>query len=232
MDNEEQAAEAGTHSYRWPPLESNPEIINKYMYKVGMDADWALHDMFGLDEELLCMVPQPCVGVVATIERVDKADGKPGAGYDSTVCPFYMKQSSKLDNACGIIACIHTVLNNQAEVKVSGESILGRFITGSKDLNPAERAKYLEDFTDFQREHVSSAGEGETQIGDTKHHFVTFVPGPNGELIELDGTKDGPAIIQEHCENFLLGVATEIKRRISEGKITGSLNMMAFCKAT
>ena len=66
-----------------------------------------------MDEDLLAMVPQPCVGVIAAIDRENKNDGKPGDGDTSTLVPFYMKQTGKLDNACGIIACIHTILNHE-----------------------------------------------------------------------------------------------------------------------
>jgi len=66
--------------------------------------------------------------------------------------------------------------------------------------------------------------------GETKHHFVAFVKGTNNQLIELDGTKDGPAIIDENCEDLLKGVAAEIKRRLGDGKITDSLSLIALCK--
>jgi ubiquitin carboxyl-terminal hydrolase L3 len=52
----------------------------------------------------------------------DKAKGDPflpGA--------FFMKQTQKLDCACGIIACIHAVLNNQESIALDPDTILGRF---------------------------------------------------------------------------------------------------------
>jgi len=98
--------------FHWPPLESDPEIFSSYMKKIGMATDWNFSEIFGLDDELLMMVPQPCAAVIATIERVDRDDGKPGAGEDAPVASFYMKQTGKLDNACGIIACLHSILNN------------------------------------------------------------------------------------------------------------------------
>lgn len=219
--------------FHWPPLESDPEIFSSYMKKIGMATDWNFSEIFGLDDELLMMVPQPCAAVIATIERVDRDDGKPGAGEDAPVASFYMKQTGKLDNACGIIACLHSILNNQSQISVGNDTILGRFISGTAEKTPAERATFLEEYKEFQDEHASQAGEGQSAMpseGETKHHFVAFVKGTNNQLIELDGTKAGPAIIEENCEDLLKGVATEIKRRLADGKISESLSLIALSK--
>ena len=39
-----------------------------------------------------------------------------------------MKQTSTLDNACGIIACLHAIFNNQDKVPVESDSILGKYL--------------------------------------------------------------------------------------------------------
>ena len=63
------------------------------------------------------------------------------------------------------------------------------------------------------------------------HHFVAFIRNANNQLIELDGTKDGPAVIEEECDNVLKGTAKELQRRLAEGIITESLSVMALAKA-
>ena len=219
--------------FHWPPLESDPTIFTDYMKKIGMSSDWQICEIFGLDDDCLGFVPQPCLAVIATMERIDKADGKPGAGKDSTIVPFYMKQTGKLDNACGIIAMLHSILNNTQHISLGEESILQKLLTDSASLNADERATYLEEFKDFQTEHASYASEGQSAMpsrDETKHHFVAFIKGPNDELIELDGTKDGPAVISEHCEDLLKSVAVEIKRRIEDKNISESLSLMALAK--
>ena len=45
---------------------------------------------------------------------------------------------------------------------------------------------------------------------DVKHHFTAFVVNSAGQLIELDGTKKGPHVIAESCEDVLRGTIAEI----------------------
>ena len=62
-----------------------------------------------------------------------------------------MKQSGTLDNACGIIACVHAILNNLGEggiALVEGKT-LSNFHIACLDKTPQERAAYMENFTEF-----------------------------------------------------------------------------------
>jgi len=40
----------------WLPLESNPEVLNPFVQRLGVSGDWGFADVFGLDPELLMMV--------------------------------------------------------------------------------------------------------------------------------------------------------------------------------
>ena len=145
-----------------------------------------------------------------------------------------MKQTGTLDNACGIIACLHAIINKLSQVSIKEGSILDKFVKDTKDLTPAERAKYLEDFKEFKEQHGEYANQGQTEVpesaDDVAHHFVAFVKNEDGHLIELCGLKEGPAIIEENCEDLLKGVAKELQRRLEGQIITESLSMMSFCK--
>ncbi|CAI2379283.1 unnamed protein product [Moneuplotes crassus] len=221
--------------YRWPALESDPEIFTSYMSKLGMSDDWNICEIFGMDDDCLSFVPRPCVGVIVTFERTEnRDDGKQGDGTSSTLVPFYMKQTKTLDNACGIIACLHAIMNHTSDISLTADSILDKFQKETADKTAEERATYLEEFKEFQEEHKSHASQGQTEAPTSSkkvlHHFVAFIMNSANQLVELDGTKDGPAVIQDDCEDLLKGVATELQRRLADGNITESLSMMALSK--
>jgi ubiquitin carboxyl-terminal hydrolase L3 len=97
--------------FQWPPIESNPEIFTNYMRKLGMPAQWGFSEVLGFDEELLSFIPRPVLGVVCNMEFLKKQEDLQ-RGHPDTECAFYMKQHGTLDNACGIIAALHAILNN------------------------------------------------------------------------------------------------------------------------
>ena len=50
-----------------------------------------------------------------------------------------MKQHDALDNACGVIACLHAVYNTAAGATLPAESILARHLATASALDPAAR---------------------------------------------------------------------------------------------
>ena len=56
---------AETSKPRWLPIESNPEVMNKFLHNCGLPKDkWAISDVYGLDEPLLAMLPQPVLSLM------------------------------------------------------------------------------------------------------------------------------------------------------------------------
>ena len=64
-----------------------------------------------------------------------------------------MKQTKTLDNACGIIACLHAIFNNQDKVPVEADSILGKYFQDVQNMSPEERATALESNEGFKSKH-------------------------------------------------------------------------------
>ena len=218
--------------FEWPPLESNPEIFTSYMQEVGMSKEWGFGEVFGFDEDLLAFLPQPVLGVIANVERLKKSDDKLRGDPDTKV-DFYMKQTGKLDNACGVIACLHTVYNNLAAVGgLDGESILGQHMAATATLGPDERAAALEANTSFQNVHKKRAGEGDSvqasEQKDVKHHFVAFVVNEQKQLVELDGTKKGPLVVAENCEDVLRGTISLMQQRLQDGEYSDKMALMTL----
>lgn len=41
---------------QWLPLESNPDVLNGYAWKLGLSETFAFHDVYGLEPDLFAMV--------------------------------------------------------------------------------------------------------------------------------------------------------------------------------
>ena len=92
-----------------------------------MSNQWAFGEVFGFDEDLLGFLPQPVIGIIVAIERLKKEEDKDkGSADNNAIVPFYMKQTGTLDNACGIIACLHAALN-KTEVGLDADSLLKKW---------------------------------------------------------------------------------------------------------
>ncbi|KAF8720437.1 hypothetical protein AX14_010970 [Amanita brunnescens Koide BX004] len=225
---------AGTQTVdnRWIPLESNPEVFNAWAEKAGLATSLAcFHDLYGLDDELLALVPQPVKAVVLLFpldeairsqrkldeERVAR-DGQPL--LDKSI--LWIKQT--IGNACGTMALLHALSNT--DVTINPGSALAQFIEQCKDKTPLERAQLLETTPLFTNIHAEMAAEGQTSPPsdlDTDLHFTCFVAAPSEakrealisglsaaksgmRLIELDGGRNGP-IDRGKCDNLLKDAA-------------------------
>ena len=49
-----------------------------------------------------------------------------------------------------------------------------------------------------------------------------------GQLVEYDGLKQGPQVIEEGCSDVLKAAVKEIKRRLEAGEISDSLSVMTL----
>ena len=219
--------------FNWPPLESNPEVFSAYMSAMGLPSSWVFGEVYGFDDDLLAFIPRPVLAVIVNIERLNRAEdvlkGDPSLLKD---VPYYMKQNGKLDNACGVIACLHAIFNCQDVISLEEGKTLSTYLHTALNQSPEERASTLENSTDFQEVHKTFASQGQTtqasEQSDVKHHFVVFVVDKKGRLLELDGTKKGPLVVNEKCEDVLKGSVMEIQRRLAKQEISERLSMITL----
>ena len=184
---------------RWLPLESNPAIMNKLLVEIGVKKGYSFTDVYGLDEGLLAMVPQPVGAMILLFPLNDKEEefrhsqqkdlSSKGQEVSSNV--YYMKQY--VGNACGTVALIHS-LANCPQIDL-GSGPLKKFIDDTKSMNQEERGHHLENFDGIADAHDKLAHEGQTEAPDKDAkldlHFVTLVH-VDGNVYELDGRKETP----------------------------------------
>lgn len=234
------SVEAKMRRVHWVPLESNPDVLNAFASKVGMPDGWGFTDIFGTDPELLMMLPPTCVAVTllfACTENSAKAKAeqresieKDGQKVDPGV--VYMKQF--VGNACGTIACIHSMMNNAEAMGLQPESAVGKFMLSIKGKTPEEAGACLADATDLHSASEGAAAGGQTEAPEataaTDCHFITFVE-KGGDVYELDGGKAFPINHGAADGRFLEKACTAIKANfIDKDPESIQFNMMALVK--
>lgn len=205
-------------SPRWLPLESNPEVMSKFLTCLGMKQTWAFGDVYGLDPELLSMVPRPVCAVLLLFpitekyeafkqEEEERLKGKQDISPDV----YFIKQT--IGNACGTIGIIHAVANNLKHLEFESDSALKMFLEKTSKMNPEERAAFLEKDDSIRVTHESSAQEGQTEAPSADErvnlHFIAFV-NVGGQLYELDGRKPFPIVHGKTSEDTLLEDAVNV----------------------
>ncbi|KAI9511402.1 peptidase C12 ubiquitin carboxyl-terminal hydrolase 1 [Russula earlei] len=228
---------------RWIPLESNPDLFNKWAHNAGLlPSDAQFQDIYGLDDDLLNLVPKPVKAVILLfpirgkleqLRQQEEAKIKESGQVPLDTTVFWIKQT--ISNACGTIGLLHALLN--AKVVYEPGSPLTKFLDAYK--TPLERAKFLESTDIFAKIHAAVAASGQTAVPDnldTDLHFTCFVQAPSrsaevatGELrlIELDGGRAGP-VDRGKSTDLLKDVATYVKEQIVPKAPSVELSMIAL----
>jgi len=187
----------------WVPLESNPEMLTSFAHSVGMPegCGFAFQDVYGLDPELLLMVPKPVLAVTLLFNfpalREHKAAQRArieAAGQSVDGSLFYMRQY--VGNACGTIATLHALANNMEQLGIdAGDSPLGRFVASTAAQGADQRGLALAAASELHEKSEGAAtdealAQTEAPEADASvdHHFIAFVE-VGGDLYELDGAK-------------------------------------------
>ncbi|KAL6261569.1 hypothetical protein P5V15_006655 [Pogonomyrmex californicus] len=183
----------------WVPLESNPEVMTKFLHKLGVPKKWSILDVYGLESDLLAIVPRPVLAVIllypvpSKTEKIEEEKEEiKDSKNDAPDSIYHMKQC--ISNACGTIALLHSVANNLDVIQLEN-GFLKKFLDETKGLSYAERGERLENAQDIIDTHMESAQEGQTEAPaedmEVYHHFIAFVH-KDGSLYELDGRKSAP----------------------------------------
>ena len=178
-------------------------MLNTFLLRMGVQGV-QFEDVWGLDSELLQMIPRPCwaLCLLYPCAKVNKARREVFADdsrYEvNPLDVFYLKQHDKAGNACGTIALIHSVANTPAAT-FSDESVLGNFISENRGKASDILGDALCDAQNIQEVSDNEAKGGETNTparGEkVDNHFVSLVRcrrnDGNWHLCELDGRLKG-----------------------------------------
>jgi len=184
---------------RWPPIESNPDVMNRLGKEIGLSDKWCFTDVFGLDDDLLAMLPSPTIALILLFPSSQKTlvnPAKQDAVKEASI--FFLKQVDELDDACGTIAMVHALANNytkQDQLLSESKALLQEYVEQAKALDPTQRGLSLANNKNIATLHSSFAEQGQTQGVpegvSSKHHFVCFTE-VEGNVFELDGCKPFP----------------------------------------
>jgi len=173
-------------------------MYSQFLTSVGVPEDWCMTDVYGLDSELLSIIPQPALALLLLFPITEKFEAyfeeqkKARMEQEVSSQVYFMKQT--VGNACGTIALIHSIANNLDSINLS-EGHLKTFLEATKNMDPDERATKLEEDHSLSNAHEESAAEGQTEAPDRDEkvdlHFIALVA-KDGSLYELDGRQERP----------------------------------------
>lgn len=115
---------SSVHIYRkhFIPLESNPEVFNELIHKLGVAVSIAFRDVFSLQEaEFLQLIPSPAYALILVFPTTsayekrcaaEDAEAQAYGGLGESESVTFYKQS--INNACGLYAILHAISNGAA----------------------------------------------------------------------------------------------------------------------
>ncbi|PVH35673.1 hypothetical protein PAHAL_7G241100 [Panicum hallii] len=218
---------------RWLPLEANPDVMNQFMWGLGVPEDVGFCDVYGLDGEMLAMVPQPVLAVILLYpqDRIKESQSSTASPVETKQEPskkvYFTRQT--IGNACGTVGIIHALGNAASKIKLGEGSCFDRFYKQTADMDPVQRAAFLEEDQEMEDAHSAAVSAGDTEAKDgVIEHYICFSC-VDGDLYELDGGNSRPISHGPSSPDTLLQDAAKvIKGRLALYSESNNFNVMAL----
>ncbi|CAN4078044.1 unnamed protein product [Withania somnifera] len=224
----------GAFAKKFLPLEANPDVMNQFLWGLGVPPDEAeCYDVYGLDEELLETVPKPVLAVLFLYPLTSQSEAERVQQDSQTKDPistvYFMKQT--VGNACGTIGLLHAIGNVTSEIKLDEGSFLDKFFKSTARMDPMERASFLQSDREVEVAHSVAATAGDTEAPvNVDTHFICFTC-VDGQLYELDGRKSRPISHGASTPRSLLQDAAKvIQKMMQKNPDSMNFNVIAISK--
>ncbi|KAG2567814.1 ubiquitin carboxyl-terminal hydrolase 3-like isoform X1 [Panicum virgatum] len=203
------------------------------MWGLGVPEDVGFCDVYGLDDEMLAMVPQPVLAVILLYpqDRIKESQSSTASPVETKQEPskklYFTRQT--IGNACGTVGIIHALGNAASKIKLGEGSYFDRFYKRTADMDPVQRAAFLEEDQEMEDAHSVAVSAGDTEAKDgVIEHYICFSC-VDGELYELDGGTSRPISHGPSSPDTLLqDTAKVIKERLALYPESNSFNVMAL----
>ncbi|GIX82494.1 ubiquitin carboxyl-terminal hydrolase isozyme L3 [Caerostris extrusa] len=186
---------------KWLPLESNPDVMNKFLSNVGVPDDFTMIDVVDLDDEHLENLPKKVKAVLFLFptgeqhEEFCQSEQETIDAEGQVVSDRVYFMKLEANNASGTVSLIHAIANADEELELGPTSTLKEFLDRTADMSSEERGQELEMDENLCCVHEELAKEGQTEAPEAdeeiKLHFITFVT-VDEQLYELDARKNYP----------------------------------------
>lgn len=214
---------------------------SQFVKNLGLKPSWSFVDVYGLDPELLAMLPQPTCALLLLFPTSDKyhefkkeqEEKILKDGQDVSPNVYFMKQT--IGNACGTVAIVHSIANNMDVLELVEDGFLKNFMESTKSLSPQEKGAKLEADENISEAHEACAQEGQTETPSAEEHvdlhFVAIVH-KDGCLYELDGRKSFPINHGKTTRDTFLQDAAEVcKEYMKRDPATLNFTVVALSNA-
>ncbi|KAI8374502.1 uncharacterized protein BYT42DRAFT_406984 [Radiomyces spectabilis] len=197
---------------KWLPLEANPDVWNDIVHKLGVSPKWNYTDVY------------------EKYEKFKEQEEAKLTKLEQNISPNVVFFKQTISNACGMIALLHSLANNDDDI--IGPGLLHELIEKSRSMSPDERAELLENSKELAKVHQLAANDGQTQAPsldeDINLHFICFVD-VDQHLYELDGRKLFP-INHGKCTDLVEGAVKFMKQYMERDPDQSNYSAIALCK--